>query len=192
MGARIGALWAAEALGENGDVFEIKLCGGSLRWGSQFPSKGEQVADRGMVFHFISAQEQVEGAGDERLELLAVDDGVEESVFEQEFGALKSFGKFLANGLLDDARAGESNERAGFANVEVAKHGEAGRDTAGGGVGEHGNVGKFFVVQACEGGGDFGKLHEADGAFHHARAARAGNGDEGLASFDGEFRSEEH
>src|SRR5258707_13119072 len=51
-------LFRSEALGENGDVFEIKLCGGSLRWGSQFPSKGEQVADRGMVFHFISAQEQ--------------------------------------------------------------------------------------------------------------------------------------
>src|SRR6267143_3366535 len=175
-----------------GDVFEIKLCGGGLRWGSQFPSKGEQVADRGLIFHFISAQEQVEGAGDEGLELLAVDDGVEETVFEEEFGALKSFGEFLADGLLDDARAGKTDERAGFADVEVAEHGEAGGDAARGGVGEHRDIGQFFVIEAGKRGGHFRELHEADGAFHHARAAGTGDGDERLARFHGEFDSAGH
>src|SRR6266446_897760 len=116
-----------------------------------------------------------------------MDNGVEEAVFKQEFGALKTFGEFLANGLLDDARAGETDKRSGFANIEVAEHGEAGRDAAGGGVGEHGNVGQLFVVKTRECGGNFGKLHEADGAFHHARAAGAGDGDERLAGFHGEF-----
>ena len=54
----------AEALGEGEDVFEIEFCGGGLRWRGQFPSEGEQVADRGLVFH-RSAQQQVEGASDE-------------------------------------------------------------------------------------------------------------------------------
>src|SRR6266436_4793225 len=116
-----------------------------------------------------------------------MDNGVEEAVFKQEFGALKTFGEFLANGLLDDARAGETDKRSGFANIEVAEHGEAGRDAAGGGVGEHGNVGQLFVVKTRECGGNFGKLHEADGAFHHARAAGAGDGDEGLARFNGQL-----
>src|SRR5229473_1599811 len=116
-----------------------------------------------------------------------MDDGVEETVFEEEFGALETFGEFLADGLLDDARAGETDERAGFADVEVAEHGEAGGDTAGGGIGKHGDVGELFVVEAGEGGGNFGELHEADGAFHHARAAGAGDSDEGLAGFDGQL-----
>src|SRR5260370_4535788 len=135
----------------------------------------------------MSGQEQVKGAGDKGFEVLAVDDGGEKAVLEQEFRALESFGEFLANGLLDDARTSKSNERAGLANIEVAEDGETGGNATSGGIGEHGNVGQFFVVEAREGRGNFGELHEADGAFHHARAARAGNGDEGLAGFDGEF-----
>src|SRR5258708_23532858 len=134
----------------------------------------------------MSGQKQVEGAGDKGLEVLAMDDGVEESVLEQKFGALKSLGKFLADGLLDDARTGESNERAGLADIEVAEHGKTGGDAAGGGIGEHGNVRQLFVVEPRERGGNFGELHEADGAFHHARATGAGNGDEWLAWFDWE------
>src|SRR5437879_10357151 len=108
-------------------------------------------------------QEQVEGAGDKRLELLAVDHGVEEAVFEQEFGTLKAFGEFLADGLLNDARAGKTNERARFADVEVAEHGKAGGDAARGGISEDGDIGQLFVIEAREGGGNFGELHQADG-----------------------------
>src|SRR5213594_3987977 len=102
-------------------------------------------------------QEQVEGAGDKRLELLAVDHGVEKAVFEQEFGALKAFGEFLADGLLDDARARKADERAGLADVEVAQHGEAGGDATGGGIGKDGNVGQLFVIKPCESGRDLGE-----------------------------------
>ena len=71
-----------------------------------------------------------------RFQFFAGDDGVEETVVEQKFGALKTFGEFLADGLLDDAGAGETDERAGFGDVEIAEHGETGGDAAGGGVGE--------------------------------------------------------
>src|SRR6266849_4162359 len=153
-------------------------------------ARDDNVGSVAMAWHYFgSVQKEIERAGDEGLEVLAVDDGVEKTVFEQEFGTLKSFGELLANGLLDHAGAGETDERAGFADIEVAKHGEAGGDAAGGGIGEHGDVGQLFVVEPGEGGGNFGELHEADGAFHHARAAGAGNGDEGLAGFDGEFNS---
>src|SRR5579863_158088 len=57
------------------------------------------------------------------LQIAAVDDGVEEAFFEQELGALEAFGEFLADGLLDDARAGEADKRAGFGDVEIAEHG---------------------------------------------------------------------
>src|SRR5260370_41593274 len=122
----------------------------------------------------MSGQEQVKGAGDKGFEVLAVDDGVEKAVLEQEFRALESFGEFLANGLLDDARSSESNERAGLANIEVAEHGETGGNATSGGLGEHGNVGQVFVVEAREGRGKFGERHGGGGAVHQRRRARAG------------------
>src|SRR6266446_4624501 len=118
-----------------------------------------------------------------------MDDGVEKSMLEKELGALESFGELLANGLLDDAGAGEADECAGLRDVEIAKHGEAGSDAAGGGIGEQRNVREFFLVELGERGGHLGKLHEADGAFHHACAAGTGNGDERLARLDGEFNA---
>src|SRR5216684_3098818 len=127
----------------------------SCQWKKQIPRFADSARDDNlgsvvMAWHYFgSGQKEIEGAGDEGLEVLAVDDGVEETVFEEEFGALKSFGEFLADGLLDDARAG-------FTDVEVAEHGEAGGDAAGGGVGEHGDVGNLFLVQAGEGSGNFG------------------------------------
>src|SRR5713226_3312243 len=134
-----------------------------------------------------SVQEKIEGVGDEGLEVLAVDDGVEKAVFEEEFGALKAFGELLSDGLFNDAWAGEADECAGFADVKVAEHGEAGGDAAGGGIGEHGDIGELLFVKTGKGGGDFGKLHQADGALHHARAAGAGDSDKRLAGLDGQL-----
>src|SRR6266478_926159 len=134
----------------------------SCQWKKQIPRFADSARDDNlgsvvMAWHYFgSGQKEIEGAGDEGLEVLAMDDGVEEAVFEEEFGALETFGELLADGLLDDARAGETDERAGFTDVEVAEHGEAGGDAAGGGVGEHGDVGKLFLVQAAEGSGNFG------------------------------------
>ena len=72
-------------------------------------------------------------------------------MFEEELGALEAFREFLAGGLLDDAGAGEADEGAGFGDVEVAEHGEAGGDASGGGVGHQGDVGDLGVVEAGQG-----------------------------------------
>src|SRR5262249_36396653 len=52
----------------------------------------------------------------------AVHDSVEHAVIEQEFRALKPLGQLLADRLLDHARAGEADQRAGFGDVEIAEH----------------------------------------------------------------------
>src|SRR6266481_1726347 len=52
--AGIGAVGAAEALGEDSDVLKIELCGGGLRRRSQFAAKREKVTDRGLVIHLSS------------------------------------------------------------------------------------------------------------------------------------------
>ena len=61
-------------------------------------------------------------------------------MLEQELAALEALGQALADGLLDDPRAGEADQRLGLGDVEVAEHGEAGRDPARGRVGEDGDV----------------------------------------------------
>lgn len=125
-----------------------------------------------------------EGLVEVAAEIFAGDDGVQEAVFEEELGALEAFGELLADGLLDDAGAGEADEGAGFGDVEVAEHGEAGGDASGGGVGHDGDVGDFGVVEACEAGGDLGELHEGDDAFHHAGSSRGGDDDEGVSGVE--------
>lgn len=114
-----------------------------------------------------------------------MDYGVEEAVFEEELGALEAFWEFLADGLLDDAWAGEADEGAGFGDVEVAEHGEAGGDAAGGGVSQDRDVGNFMRGEFGQCGGDFCELHEAGDAFHHAGAAGRRDDDERVARGEG-------
>src|SRR5690242_21312918 len=54
VGAGIGAIGVAEALGEHGDVFKIELCGSGLPRRGQFAAEGKQVADRVLVIHLSS------------------------------------------------------------------------------------------------------------------------------------------
>ena len=136
-------------------------------------------ADLGGLAHKVESPDEI------GFEVGAGNDGVEETVFEKELGALKAFGELLADGLLDDAGAGEGDERAGFGDVEVAEHGEAGGDAAGGGVGEQADVRDGCLVKLGEAGGDFGELHETDDALHHACAAGCGDDDEWFAAGQG-------
>ena len=46
-------------------------------------------------------------------------------MLQQKFRTLKAFRQLLADGLLDDARSGKADQRAGFGDVEIAQHGEA-------------------------------------------------------------------
>src|SRR5262249_49113662 len=86
--------------------------------------RGVRRLDRRLLWRRGREHER-EGAGDRRLELAAIDDQIHEAVLEQELASLESFWQLLADRLLDDARAGEPDERARFSDVEIAEHREA-------------------------------------------------------------------
>src|SRR5690606_33145029 len=94
-----------------------------------------------------SVQEVTQEQRELRLELGARDDVVEHPVIEQELGALKPFGELLADGLLDDAWAGEADERARLGEVHVAEEREARRHAAGGGVPQHRDEGHVRLAE---------------------------------------------
>ena len=75
---------------------------------------------------------EAQRAGQRRLHLAPIDDQVEHAVLEQELAALEAVGQLLADGLLDDARTGEADQRLRLGDVQVAQHREAGGDAAGG------------------------------------------------------------
>ena len=52
------------------------------------------------------------------LQLAAIDDHVEHAVLEQELAALEALGQLLADRLLDDARAGEADQRLRLGDVQ--------------------------------------------------------------------------
>ena len=53
----------------------------------------------------------------------------------------------MTNGLLDHPRARETNERTRFGDVQIAKHREARRDSAGGRIGEDADIRNFLFIQ---------------------------------------------
>ena len=55
--------------------------------------------------------------------------------------SLEPFRQLLADGLLDHARAGKADQRAGLGDMHVAQHGIGRGDAAGGRIGEHDDVG---------------------------------------------------
>src|SRR5277367_1361321 len=114
--------------------FCTRACCGAA---SSRPSEKSARTDSSYVIRL--ADEEIEGLADVRLQFLARDDGVEETVFEEEFGGLETFGKFPADGFVDHARAGKTDQRAGLRNIQIAEHRVAGGDAAGGGIGEDGN-----------------------------------------------------
>jgi hypothetical protein len=57
----------------------------------------------------VGGSHEFEGAADIRFQLLAMYDGIEHAMFQQELATLETLGQLLPNGLLNDTRAGESN-----------------------------------------------------------------------------------
>ena len=85
----------------------------------------------------LRAQQQIEQPGQRGAQLAALHHHVEHAVLQQIFGALEAFRQLLADRLLDDAGAGEADQRARLGDLDVAQHGEAGGDAAGGRIGQH-------------------------------------------------------
>src|SRR5207244_11300651 len=58
---------------------------------------------------------------DGRPQMMAMDDHIDHAVLLEIFGALEAVGEFLADGLLDDARPGNADERTRPGDVDVAE-----------------------------------------------------------------------
>ena len=86
-------------------------------------------------------------ARDRRLHLAPIDDQIEHAVLEQELAALESLGQLLPDRLLDDARAGEADERLRLRDVHVAEHREARGHAAGRRIGQDRDVGEPRAIE---------------------------------------------
>ena len=113
-------------------------------------------------------------AGDGRAQIAAVHHHVDHAVGQKVFRLLKTVRQLLADGLLDDARAGEADQRAGLGDMHVAEHRIRGGDAAGGGIGENDDIGLARLVQLLHGDRGPRHLHQGEDALLHAGAARGG------------------
>jgi hypothetical protein len=105
-------------------------------------------------------------------------DHVDHAVIAQIFGALEAGRQFLADGLFDHARAGESNDGAGLGDRDVAQHRERGRHAAGGGIGQDEDHRQAGFLDLIDGDDAARHLHERQNALLHPRAARCGDHDQ--------------
>jgi len=96
---------------------------------------------------------------------------VDHAMVVEILGALEAVGKLLANGLLDDTRASEANQRAGFGDVNVAEHGVRSGDATGRWVSEHHDVRESRLAQLLHSDRGARHLHQRENALLHARAA---------------------
>ena len=99
-------------------------------------------------------------------------------MFLLELAALEAGGQLLTDGLLDDAGAGKADQRTGLGQHDVAQAGEAGRDTAGGRMGQVADVQPALGGEFLNGGAGLGHLHQAEDALLHAGAAAGGEDDQ--------------
>ncbi len=119
----------------------------------------------------------------------ALHDAVHKAMLQLELGALKADGQLAVDGLLDDARAREGHQGLGLGQDHVALHGEGGRDTARGGVGEDRHIEAAAVAEAPHGRRGLGHLHERGGALLHAGAAAHGEAYHGQPLFGGVLKA---
>lgn len=142
---------------------------------------GATRASNGGVGHVF--EQLAQGAA----HFLAVHNLIDQPVFQHELGGLKSWREIGVSGFFDHSRSGEADHALGFGDDDVAESGETCGDSAGGGVGEDGDVGQSGLAMAGEGGAGFGHLHEAEDAFMHAGTAGGGKNDDGFFLGGGEL-----
>src|SRR5512138_1361312 len=75
------------------------------------------VAVSAGLFHRGQTEHVAQQSRNQRLHFAPVDDGVDHAMLEQKLGTLEAFRQFLLDGLLDDARTGEANQRTRLSDV---------------------------------------------------------------------------
>ena len=106
-------------------------------------------------------------------------------MLKQKFAALKPLRQGLAHGLFDHSRAGETDQRAGFPDMNVAEHGEACRNAPHGRIGQDTNIRQAPARQPGQRGARLGHLQQREQGFLHARTAARGKADQRHAVIDG-------
>src|SRR6185312_9444536 len=114
----------------------------------------------GLVSACSDRFQKFQGADQIILKFVARYHCIEEASLEQKFRTLKAFWQLLADRLLDYPGTCESNQRAGFGDIEVAEHRKAGGHAASSRVGEHTDVRYARVVELPQRGRNFRHLHQ--------------------------------
>ncbi len=123
---------------------------------------------------------------------MAMHHHVHHAVRFQIFGALEAGRQLLADGLLDHARTGKTDQRAGLGDMHVAEHRIGRRDAAGRRIGEHHNVRLAGFAQHLHRDRGARQLHERQDALLHARAAGGSEHDERRAALGGGLKTLDH
>ena len=110
---------------------------------------------------------------------------IHEAVLLQEFGALEAFRQVCPDRFPDHPRPCEADQGARLGKIEIPQHGERSGNAAGCRVGHEGDEGEARRIQPAEQGARFRHLHEAEGAFHHARSTALRNDEQGSLLFFG-------
>src|SRR5207247_6168114 len=98
-------------------------------------------------------------------------DLIDQTVFLEKFGSLKSFWQILVRLFADHAWPSKTNHTFGFGDDDVTKRSITRHYAGGGRIGEHRNVRQARVGMPGERAAGLSHLHQTEHAFIHARAA---------------------
>src|SRR5689334_18442131 len=94
----------------------------------------------------------IDDLGNLGTQVLAWDDAIDETMFEQELAGLEAFGQLQTHRVPDGPFTGESDQGARFGQGDVALEGETGRHAAHGRVGQYRNVQPAGAIVPAQGG----------------------------------------
>jgi len=97
---------------------------------------------------------------------------VDHAMLVQILGALEAFGQLLADRVLDDTLAGESDQGPRLSDVNVTQHRVARRDATRRGISQDNDIRQTSRFQSTGHHGCSRHLHKAEDAFLHARSTR--------------------
>src|SRR2546423_14062231 len=109
---------------------------------------------------------------------LAMNDQVDEAVFLQKLGGLKSFRQLLMSGFFDHPRPGKTDHAFGLSDNNVAQRSEAGHDSSRSRICKNRNIWEPFLGVPGESAACFCHLHQPQHSFVHARPARGSTEDD--------------
>ncbi len=113
----------------------------AVRFASRGNEGGGHPGDAFAAIDLAGQRVVVEELDEAAAEAGPVDDEVDHAVVEEELGGLEALGQFLLGDLFDDARAGETDESAGFGHDDIGDGGVAGGDAAVAGIDQQGDMG---------------------------------------------------